>query len=70
VITAAPLLCFTSAAHRLPLSTLGFFQYLAPSISFLLAVWLYGEPFGRTQAVAFGCVWAALALFSFASRPR
>lgn len=70
VITAGPLLCFTSAARRLPLSTLGFFQYLAPSISFLLAVGLYGEPFGRTQAIAFSCVWAALALFSFASRPR
>ena len=70
VITAGPLLCFTSAAHRLPLSTLGFFQYLAPSISFLLAVGLYGEPFGRTQAIAFSCVWAALALFSLASRPR
>ena len=70
VITAAPLLCFTSAARYLPLSTLGFFQYLAPSISFLLAVGLYGEPFGRTQAIAFSCVWAALALFSFTSRPR
>ena len=70
VITAAPLLCFTSAARRLPLSTLGFLQYLAPSISFLLAIGLYGEPFGRTQAVAFSCVWAALALFSLASRPR
>ncbi len=70
VITALPLLCFTSAAQRLPLSTLGFLQYLAPSISFLLAVGFYGEPFGRTQAIAFACVWAALALFSFASRPR
>jgi chloramphenicol-sensitive protein RarD len=70
VITVAPLLCFTSAARRLPLSTLGFFQYLAPSISFLLAVGFYGEPFGRTQAIAFACVWAALALYSFSSRPR
>jgi chloramphenicol-sensitive protein RarD len=70
VITAAPLLCFTSAARRLPLSTLGFLQYLAPSISFLLAVGFYDEPFGRVQAVAFACVWVALALFSFASRPR
>jgi chloramphenicol-sensitive protein RarD len=68
VITAAPLLCFTSAARLLPLSALGFFQYLAPSISFLLAVWLYGEPFGRAQAVAFSCVWAALAVFTLASR--
>jgi chloramphenicol-sensitive protein RarD len=68
VITAGPLICFTSAAQRLPLSTLGFFQYLAPSISFLLAVWLYDEPFGRTRAVAFGCVWAALAVFSLSTR--
>jgi chloramphenicol-sensitive protein RarD len=68
VITAAPLICFTSAARRLPLSTLGFFQYLAPSISFLLAVWLYGEPFGRTRAVSFGFVWAALAVFSLSTR--
>jgi chloramphenicol-sensitive protein RarD len=70
VITAAPLLCFTSAARRLPLSTLGFLQYLAPSITFLLAVGLYGEPFGVSQAIAFTCVWAGLALFSFSTRPR
>ncbi len=68
VITAAPLLCFTSAARRLPLSTLGFFQYLAPSISFLIGVGLYHEPFGRGQASAFACVWAALALFTLATR--
>lgn len=68
VITAAPLLCFTAAARRLPLSTLGFFQYLAPSLSFLIAVGVYHEPFGRGQAIAFACVWAALALFSLATR--
>jgi chloramphenicol-sensitive protein RarD len=68
VITAAPLLCFTSAARRLPLSTLGFFQYLAPSLSFLIAVGFYHEPFGRGQAIAFACVWVALALFSLATR--
>ena len=68
VITAAPLLCFTAAARRLPLSTLGFFQYLAPSLSFVIAVGLYHEPFGRGQAIAFACVWLALALFSLATR--
>jgi chloramphenicol-sensitive protein RarD len=68
VITAAPLLCFTSAARRLPLSTLGFFQYLAPSLSFAIAVGIYHEPFGRAQAIAFACVWAALALFSLSTR--
>jgi chloramphenicol-sensitive protein RarD len=68
VITAAPLLCFTSAAQKLPLSTLGFLQYLAPSITFALAIALYDEPFGRAQALAFGLVWAALALFTLATR--
>jgi chloramphenicol-sensitive protein RarD len=63
--TAAPLLCFNSAAKRLRLATLGFFQYLAPSITLLLAVALYDEPFTRDHAASFGCVWAALALYSF-----
>lgn len=68
VITALPLLCFTAAARRLPLTTLGFLQYLAPSLSFVIAVGLYDEPFGRARAIAFGCVWAALAVFSLATR--
>jgi chloramphenicol-sensitive protein RarD len=63
--TAAPLLCFHGAAKRLRLVTVGFFQYLAPSLTLLLAVALYAEPFGRAQAVAFGCVWAALGVFSW-----
>jgi len=56
---------FASAARRLPLSTLGMFQYLAPSLSFLLAVALYGEVFTSVHAVAFGCVWSALALYAW-----
>ena len=64
VVTAAPLLAFASAAKRLRLSTLGLFQYLAPSIAFLLAVGLYGEPFSRAHAITFGCVWIALAIYS------
>lgn len=63
-ITAAPLLCFASAAKRLPLSSLGFFQYVAPSLAFALAVGLFGEHFTRAHAVTFGCVWLALALYS------
>jgi chloramphenicol-sensitive protein RarD len=62
VATALPLLWFQSAARRLRLSTLGLFQYLAPSLSFLLAVFVYGEPFTRTQAFAFACIWLALAI--------
>lgn len=68
LVTAGPLLCFASAAQRLPLSTLGMFQYLAPSLTLALAVGVYGEPFTRTHAVSFGCVWAALALFTLSNR--
>jgi chloramphenicol-sensitive protein RarD len=62
LLTAAPLLAFASAAKRLPLGTLGMFQYLAPTIAFLLAIGLYREPFTTAHAVSFGCVWTALAL--------
>lgn len=64
VVTTVPLLLFASGARRLPLSTLGFLQYLAPSISFLVAVFLLGESFGTAQAVTFGMIWFALALYS------
>jgi len=64
-ITALPLLWFASAARRLRLSTLGLFQYLAPTLALLLAVFLYGEPFTRAHAVAFLLIWSALALYSF-----
>lgn len=63
-ITALPLLWFGSAARRLPLSTLGLFQYLAPTLALLLAVFLYGEPFTRAHAVAFLLIWGALALYT------
>jgi len=62
--TILPLIWFNMAAQKLPLSILGFFQYLAPSISFLLAVYLFGEIFTAGHAVAFGCIWLALALVS------
>jgi chloramphenicol-sensitive protein RarD len=65
LLTAAPLLAFASAAKRLPLSALGMFQYLAPTLTFLLAVAFYGEIFTRAHAVAFGCVWSALALYAW-----
>lgn len=61
--TAAPLLCFNSAAKRLRLSTLGLFQFIAPSMAFLLAVAVYDEPFTRVHGVTFACVWGALAIY-------
>lgn len=62
--TILPLIWFNMAAQKLPLSILGFFQYLAPSISFLLAVYLFGEKFTAGHAVAFGCIWLALVFVS------
>jgi chloramphenicol-sensitive protein RarD len=67
LVTSLPLLCFAQAARRLRLSTLGFVQYLAPSLQFLLAVLLYREPFHFWQGVCFGCIWSALALYSLDS---
>lgn len=67
VVTTAPLLCFTGAARRIKYSTLGFFQYIGPSIMFLLAIFLYGEALEPARLMTFLCVWAALALFSYDS---
>lgn len=66
-LTMLPLLCFAAAANRLSLGALGFFQYLAPSLQFILAVWVFGEPFASTQWWTFGLIWLALALFSVAA---
>jgi chloramphenicol-sensitive protein RarD len=63
-ITAVPLLLFNSAARRLPLSTLGFLQYLGPTCQFILAIAVYGEPFAAEQLIAFGLIWLGLAVFS------
>jgi chloramphenicol-sensitive protein RarD len=64
-ITAIPLLLFTAAARRLPYSTLGFLQYVAPSLQFLLAVLVFGEPLTNAHLVCFAAIWTALAIFVF-----
>jgi len=56
---------FAAAAHRIPLSMIGFLQYIAPSIQFLLGVFVYGEPFAGPQLVGFGLVWAAVLAFCY-----
>jgi chloramphenicol-sensitive protein RarD len=66
-ITVVPLLCFGLAARRLRLSTLGFLQYISPSLQFLQAALFFGEPFTRTRQVSFGLIWAALAIYSIDS---
>jgi len=65
-VTATPLLLFTAAARQLPYSTLGMLQFLAPTMQFLLAVLIYGEPFTSAHAVAFAAIWGALGLYVLA----
>lgn len=61
-ITAIPLTMFAAGARRVRMTTLGFLQYITPSITLLVATLLMGEAFTRTDAITFGCVWSALAL--------
>jgi len=70
VVTAVPLLCFGQAARRLPLTTLGMLQYIAPTLQFLLAVLVHGEPFPPIKAVSFGFIWTAVAIVSLESLVR
>lgn len=70
IVTTAPLLFFTAAAKRLTLSTLGFFQYLGPSIMFLLATFYYQETMKTAELVTFIFIWTALALYSLDSFKR
>ncbi len=67
LVTTVPLYCFGEAARRLPMTTLGFFQYLSPSLQLILAVTLLRETFGPVQQASFGLIWTALAVFTIAS---
>ncbi len=64
LITAIPLMLFAFGARRLPLATVGFTQYLAPSLNFVLAVWIFREPFDLGRLGAFALIWIALAIYS------
>lgn len=66
-VTTIPLLMFGIAARRLRLSTIGFLQYLTPSLQFLLAVFAFAEPFSQVQVIGFGCIWAAVSIYTFDS---
>jgi chloramphenicol-sensitive protein RarD len=63
-VTAIPLLLFTAAAKRLPYSTLGFLQYIAPSLQFLLAILVFGERLTPAHMVCFAAIWTALLVFA------
>ncbi|MHC0037354.1 EamA family transporter RarD [Pseudoneobacillus sp. C159] len=63
--TATPLLFFAIGAQKIPLSTLGFLQYIAPTISLMLGVFVYGEHFSKSHLLAFMFIWLALTIYSF-----
>ncbi|KZM47815.1 EamA family transporter RarD [Labrenzia sp. OB1] len=70
IVTALPLIFFSSAARRVPLFMLGLMQYLAPSIHFLMAVYVWGEPLDQTGLIGFVMIWAALVVFTWDSWRR
>lgn len=65
LVTAFPLLLYGNGAKRLRLSTIAMMQYIAPTMIFLLAVFVFQEPFGGEKLIAFGFIWTSLAIFSF-----
>jgi chloramphenicol-sensitive protein RarD len=69
-VTALPLTLFSAGVRRIRLSTLGFLQYLAPSLTLLLATFAFGERFTWIHAATFGCVWAALVLLALEGTAR
>ena len=60
--TAIPLILFAKAANSIPLSLLGFIQYLSPTMALLTGVFLFGEPFTLAHGVCLGCIWSGIAL--------
>ncbi len=64
LVTAVPLILYANGAKLLRLSTIGIMQYIAPTMIFLTAVFVFDEPFGRAQMIAFPMIWAALLIYS------
>lgn len=64
-VTATPLLLYAFGAKLLRLSTIGLMQYIAPSMVLLIAIFVFGEPFDATRAVAFGLIWLALVIYTW-----
>lgn len=63
LVTTIPLLMFASAAKQIPLTVVGLLQYIAPTLQFLIGVFVYREPFDRAHLIGFGIVWVALVIF-------
>ena len=69
-VTLTPLLLFAGAAKRIPLANVGFLQYIAPTITLVIGVVIFGEPFTLQRLPGFAAVWVALILYSISSMPR
>jgi chloramphenicol-sensitive protein RarD len=69
VVTATPLLWFAHGARRIPLSMLGFIQYLAPSLQLALGVFVFKEPFSTTHLVSFSLIWCAVVIYTLTHTP-
>jgi chloramphenicol-sensitive protein RarD len=65
IVTSVPLMLYANGAKRLRLTTIAILQYIAPTMIFLVAVFVFGEPFGAARGIAFPMIWAALALYTF-----
>lgn len=64
VVTATPLVLFAGAVQRIPLSTMGLLQYIAPTIQFLIGIFVFNEPFTSTRLIGFAIIWLALLIYS------
>lgn len=67
VVTSVPLILFAIGAQNIPLYLVGFFQYIAPTMTLIIGTFVYGEKFGGIELVAFSCIWIAIIIFSFAT---
>ena len=63
-VSAIPLIIYANGAKRLRLSTIGILQYVAPTLIFLVAVFIFHEPFGQAQLIAFSMIWTALVIYT------
>ncbi len=65
LVTAVPLILYANGAKLMKLSTIGIMQYIAPTMIFFIAIFVFHEPFSSERAVAFGLIWAALGIYSW-----
>ena len=68
VVTSVPLLLFAQGTKRVSLTTLGFVQYLSPSLSLIIGIFIYNEPFTLAYQISFGLIWIALAIYTFSRK--